>query len=402
MLNSFPIQRKLGAAFVLVIASAAVMMAVFLANILMIRSAIERNNLSQQIHAEALTLESALLRQNSQMRGFLVTGDDSYLKSYNEARDDFDQTAARLEGRLTEPEKLGLLRSARADTLAWRRDWGDRMIAEVHEGGRERAEADVRAAGKAVLITKPVLALRALRDAEDKLIESNTASQQTAITTALITMVLGGIAMIAVALVMARRLGHAIARPIVALTGVMSELASGNHEAHVPDADRADELGDMARAVGVFRDAARAKVEADRDLQTALDAIGQSLHHLSDADLSHRLAGLPAEFAGLGADFNAAMDKLAAAMRVVHDGVGSITGSSGEIRDAVVNLSQRSELQAQNLANSSRSLAEITELMREGRAQVTRANAAMTDARGEAEAGGGVVRRAIEAMNGID
>ena len=99
MLNSFSIQRKLGAAFVLVIASAAVMMAVFLANILMIRSAIERNNLSQQIHAEALTLESALLRQNSQMRGFLVTGDDSYLKSYNEARDDFDQTAARLEGR---------------------------------------------------------------------------------------------------------------------------------------------------------------------------------------------------------------------------------------------------------------------------------------------------------------
>jgi len=402
MLNSLNIQRKLGLSFVLVIASAAVMMAVFLANILMIRSAIERNDLSQQIHAEALTLESALLRQNSQMRGFLVTGDDTYLKSYFEARDDFDHTSAALEAQLTDPDKIAQIRSAREDTLAWRRDWGDRLIDVVKSGGRERAETEVREAGKAVLISKPVLALRALRDAEDKLIADNTARQHSAITTALITLVLGGIAMIALALVLSRKLGQGIARPIVALTGVMSQLASGNHDAHVPDADRDDELGDMARAVGVFRDAARAKVAADRDIQTAVKAIGESLHHLSSADLRHRLGGLPSEFAGLGVDFNAAMDKLSAAMLVVRDGVGSIASTSGEIRDAVTELSQRSEQQALGLANSTRSIEEITGLMREGSAQVTRANSAMIEARSEAEAGGDVVRRAIDAMNGID
>ena len=96
MLNSLNIERKLGLSFVLVIASAAVMMAVFLANILMIRSAMVRNDLSQTIHAEALSLESALLRQNSQIRGYLVTGDTGYLKSYYEARDDFDHTVATL------------------------------------------------------------------------------------------------------------------------------------------------------------------------------------------------------------------------------------------------------------------------------------------------------------------
>ena len=262
MLNSLNIQRKLGLSFVLVIASVAVMMAVFLANILMIRQAIERNDLSQQIHADALTLESTLLRQNSQMRGYLVTGDNSYLKSYYEARDDFDHTSDKLEARLTDPAQIALIRSARADTLAWRHDWGDRLIDEVKAGGRERAEADVRAAGKAVLISKPVLALRSIRDEEDKLITDNAARQQWAITIALITLVLGGIAMIGLALVLSRKLGQGIARPIVALTGVMSQLASGNHEVHVPDADRQDELGDMARAVGVFRDAARDKVAA--------------------------------------------------------------------------------------------------------------------------------------------
>jgi len=402
MLNSLNIRRKLGLSFALVIASAAVMIAVFLANILMIRQAIERNNLSQQIHAEALTLESALLRQNSQMRGYLVTADAGYLKSYTEARDDFDHTANTLEAQLTDPVKIALIRSARDDTLAWRRDWGDRLIDEVKTGGRDRAESQMRAAGKAVLITKPVLSLRALRDAEDKLIAADTARQQSALTIAMVTLVLGGIAMIGLALVLSRKLGQAIAHPIIALTGVMSQLASGNHEVHVPDADRDDELGNMARAVGVFRDSARAKVAADRDIQTAVEAIGASLHHLSAADLSHRLGGLPAEFAGLGVDFNAAMDKLGAAMVVVRDGVGSISSTSGEIRDAVTELSQRSEQQALGLANSSRSIEEITGLMREGSAHVTRANSAMIEARGEAEAGGDVVRRAIEAMNGID
>ncbi len=378
------------------------MMAVFLANVLMIRSAIERNNQSQMIHAEALTLESALLRQNSQMRGFLVTADESYLKSYNDARNDFDRTSTALEAQMSDPEQIAAIRSAREDTLAWRRDWGDRLIEEVKSGGRDRAEADMRAAGKAVLITKPVLSLRSVRDAEDKLIATNAARQQAAITVALVTLVLGGIAMIGLALGLSRKLGQAIAHPIVALTGVMSQLASGNHDVHVPDADRADELGDMARAVGVFRDAARAKVAADNDIKTAVDAIGVSLHHLSSADLSHRLNALPSEFAAIGVDFNAAMDTLGAAMVVVRDGVGSIANTSSEIRDAVSDLSQRSEQQALGLTNSSRSIEEISGLMREGSAQVMRANSAMADARSEAEGGGGVVRSAIEAMNGID
>jgi methyl-accepting chemotaxis protein len=152
----------------------------------------------------------------------------------------------------------------------------------------------------------------------------------------------------------------------------------------------------------VFRDTARAKVAGDHNIQTAVEAIGVSLHHLSSADLSHRLRTLPPEFAAIGIDFNAAMDKLGAAMVVVRDGVSSIANTSSEIRDAVTDLSERSEAQALGLAHSSRSIVEMTSLMREGSSQVTRANGAMIEVRTEAEAGGGIVRRAINAMNGID
>jgi len=396
------IQRRLGLSFAIIIASAAVMMAIFLANVLMIRQAIQLNDFAQGVHADAMTLESALLRQNSQMRGFLVTGDESYLKSYYEARDDFDHTAERLDQILTEPDKLDLVHSARDDVVAWRHDWSDRLIDEVKAGQREAAAEEVRKAGKAVLTTKPVLTLRHLRDIEETAIAANVASQQTAITIALITLVLGGVAMIGLSLMLSRRLGNALARPIVALTEVMTQLAGGRNDVEIPAADRNDELGDMARAVSVFRDAALAKLESERNIKTAVAAIGESLHHLSDADLTHRLRELPPEFTAIAVDFNAAMDRLAAALRVVRDGVGSINSSSSEIRDAVTDLSQRSEQQALNLSTSARSIDQINTLMQEGASLVSRATGSMKEARQEAENGGDIVRRAIVAMNGID
>ena len=88
-----------------------------------------------------MLLETAILRQNSQFRGFLVTGYESYLKSYYEGRDEFDKVVVELKGQLGDVEKQALLEKSRLATLAWRADWGDRIIAEVRAGKREQATA---------------------------------------------------------------------------------------------------------------------------------------------------------------------------------------------------------------------------------------------------------------------
>ncbi|OAN49780.1 chemotaxis protein [Magnetospirillum moscoviense] len=49
-------------------------------------------------------------------------------------------------------------------------------------------------------------------------------------------------------------LNRIIANPIGAMTGFMSVLADGNYAAEVPEVERKDEIGDIARAVKVFRD----------------------------------------------------------------------------------------------------------------------------------------------------
>ena len=402
MLYSLNIPKKLAVAFIAINLSAAVMMAVFATNIAMISGSTERTNFSQSIHAKALGLETALLRQNSQMRGYLVTGDDTYLKSYYEGRDDYDTTSAELEKLIVDPTMHGKLLESREKTLKWRADWGDKSIALVKQGQREAAMDRVRDAGKAALVSDAVLPLRDLRDHEEERIKSESTGQQKAITTAWIALAVGGIALIVLGVSLQRKLSRDIAAPIGDLTETMAALAAGRNDVSAPGTERVDELGNMARAVVVFRDQAVAKVAADQDRERAMSEIGRKLHDLSQSDLRARLENLPPAFSSVSRDFNNALDQLCTVMSSVRGSINSISTGSSEIRQATADLSDRSEQQAARLQSSAAAMDEITRKVGESAGIVAQANRAMSEARGEAEQGGAIVQRAIAAMHGID
>ena len=151
MIESMNIPRKLAVSFMAVTAAAALMMLVFGINIARISASAASNDFSQSVHADSLELETALLRQNSQLRGYLVTADESYLKSYDEAREAYDKTSTDLEAKLKDDPLRTLVVASRDATEAWRRDWGDKYITMVKQGERDRAQDEVRAAGKKVL-----------------------------------------------------------------------------------------------------------------------------------------------------------------------------------------------------------------------------------------------------------
>ena len=59
---------------------------------------------------------------------------------------------------------------------------------------------------------------------------------------------------LAIALLLAWRIGSGIARPIAAMTAAMGTLAAGKLDTEIPARDRCDEVGAMAQAVQVFKD----------------------------------------------------------------------------------------------------------------------------------------------------
>ncbi|MEI5687192.1 methyl-accepting chemotaxis protein [Sphingomonas kyungheensis] len=397
------IPRKLGLSFLAINATAAIVMLVFFLNIQSIERSTARNNISQTIYAKALTLETSMLRQNSQFRGFLVTGDPSYLKSYNEGAKAYDDTAAELEDLLRgDADKLDRLHIANREALAWRRNWGDRLIQWVRDGRREAAEAAVRAAGEKVLVSKVALPLRDLRNVETKEMEANAAQQDRAIHHAVVVLVIGSIALMGLAFTLANVLGRQIARPITALTGVMTDLVAGRNDVDVPATDRYDELGAMAQAVTVFRDTAKAKVAATIERDAAAAKIGDGLRRLAAADLTVRIEGMPDSYLSFADDLNHAAESLSRTVAEVRAGATAILHNTDEISRATQHLSQRTEQQAAAIEQSAAALDEVTRSIHDGAGAAIGASRSMSEAKDEAEQGGTVVREAIAAMQGID
>ncbi|WP_233222255.1 methyl-accepting chemotaxis protein [Allosphingosinicella deserti] len=384
-------------------------MIVFFVNITMISTSTDRNNLSQSIHAKALALETSILRQNSQFRGFLVTGDATYLKSYDEGRDEYDRTSTELEALLTEPAQKDALLKSREETLAWRKQWGDRLIAAVKSGQRESAQAEVRAAGKAVLTSAAVLPLRDIREAQVKLIDENSARQESAISTARIVLVLGAIALIGIAIMLAMMLTRMIARPVTRLTGTMADLAAGKNDIAVPDTDRADELGDMAKAVLVFRDAAVAqekataeKVRSEAAQQQVVSDLAAALGKMSAGDLTVTLKNFPGEYRKLEEDFNAALGALRETMGSIALATGNIHGGSGEISQASDDLSRRTEQQAASLEETAAAMTQITATVQNSAAGAGEANKLVRATQADAKESSKVVGDAVAAMAEIE
>ena len=402
MLERMNIPRRLGFAFVVLNVVAVAVMVACGVSLAMIASVTARNTESQQILADVLALETALLRQNSQLRGFLVTGDQSYLKSYYEGRDDYDKTSAALEGRLTDPGLQEKVRTSRAETLKWRRDWGDKYVAVVKAGNRDAAQEAIRAAGKKVLVSDAVNPLRDIRDAQHAAIDEQSARQAAVITMAWIALALGAALLIGLALALSRALTRSIARPIVALTRAVTDLSQGSNDIDIPGTDRGDELGAMAQAMMVFRDAAIERQRSVAEREDAVARIGQHLAAVAQSDLTVRLTDMPPAFRALADDFNSAMERLSQAMGTVRDSIGAINLTSSEIEHAMTDLASRSEEQASSLQVSSSTMAGLTANIEDNASLAVGVSGAMRQAREEAESGGEVVGRAIQAMGKIE
>jgi methyl-accepting chemotaxis protein len=75
--------------------------------------------------------------------------------------------------------------------------------------------------------------------------------------------IIGTAAILAAAVFFAFLLGRSVSRPLIAITGAMNHLSSGDTNVVIPGSARPDELGTMAKAVQVFKDNAIEKLRLE-------------------------------------------------------------------------------------------------------------------------------------------
>jgi methyl-accepting chemotaxis protein len=217
-------------------------------------------------------------------------------------------------------------------------------------------------------------------------------------------------------------------RPLESMAQAMKRLAAGETDIDISAADRRDEIGEMAKAVQIFKDAAvekrrveaeaieirqgaeaarsRTELEKARDAkedQAAVAALAAGLASLARGELTHRIdVDFAPKTEQLKTDFNRAMAHLHETVATIAAAIGAIKAGTGEISQAADNLSRRTEQQAASLEETAASLNSITDTVTrtaEGARQAARVSGA---AKTSAETSGSVVREAAAAMVKIE
>jgi len=236
------------------------------------------------------------------------------------------------------------------------------------------------------------------------------------------------IALIALGALLTILLEQLLARPIARISGTLSSLAKGDLTVTVDDDARQDEIGDLAKAMAVFKanaieaerlraaqesqraeaEALRASGEAERaaaaaELQRVVDALGAALGKVAGGDLTVQIAAaFPEAYRKLQADFNEALVKLREAMQVVAQNAAAIRGGASEISGAADELSRRTEQQAASLEESAAALEQVTANVNRTAKGAHQASSVVTTARADAEFTSTVARDTVAAMNTIE
>ena len=217
-------------------------------------------------------------------------------------------------------------------------------------------------------------------------------------------------------------------KPILRITQTMTSMASGDLKEAPPHIHRHDEIGAMARALAVFRDAGLAKrqleseaeaarraASAEREarereriaeadaLRFAIQHLGHGLKNLANCDLSSTLDhSFDAKFETLRADFNASVRTLQATMGKILAEAHHLRAQGSEMHGSANDLSRRTEQQAAALEQTAAALEEAASTVKTSTARVDETRNLVKEARRSTSHSADVVTEAISAMHRIE
>ena len=379
-------------------------------------SSLEAVERAHSIISEAKDLQAIAINMETGMRGFLLAGDEAFLEPYNQGIAEFDRLAASLEEQSIESLSQEMRVQKMAKIIAeWREQAVEPLLKLRREIGDAKTMDDmadfVREGRGAAYFHEfseilssfeaEELALMQTRRAENAEISAQT---QTMIPAAiLLAILLGG--------TFALIVGSGLARAVNRITVSMKGLADGDNTVEIHGQERGDEVGQMAHALDVFREALvemqaleQKKAEGrDAELNRVVEELSRELSQLSEGNLQAGIEeAFPEDYEKLRSDFNNTVRNLKGIVGNVVDTSSSIGNGAVEISQASQDLSTRTESQAATLEETAAALDELTASVKSAAEGAKAVEMTMEEARIEAENSDVVVQKAVAAMTEIE
>jgi len=179
-----------------------------------------------------------------------------------------------------------------------------------------------------------------------------------------VTVAIGSVLMIALSLAAGALLSRLISLPIKALTAAMGRLAAGALDAALPDADRRDEVGAMAKALVVFRDnavEARRLAAAELAQQEAKAAHARRLETLMRG-FEGKIGGVVAQLATASGEMTRAATTMACATDQASDRSNAVAAASEETSTNVETVATAAEQLAASIAEIARQVQQSSDV----------------------------------------
>src|SRR5882724_2281220 len=174
------------------------------------------------------------------------------------------------------------------------------------------------------------------------------------------SLVLGTLAILVVAVLIALLLGRGISRPLVAITAVMNRLSGGDTDVVIPGGDRKEELGTMARAVDVFRRnmaetrSLREAQEADKQRsESEKKALQRQMADRFEADVKSLVSAV----AGATEQMQRAASDITTSVNGTSEQAAAAAGASEEASASVSTVAAATEELASSVAEIGRQVA---------------------------------------------
>ncbi len=197
-----------------------------------------------------------------------------------------------------------------------------------------------------------------LAPAEASLIKDFAASNDVShdiIHNSLLTEMVLAAAVLVLGTVLAFLIGRGIVRPLAAMTGAMTRLAAGDKASAIPSSDSRDEIGDMARAVEVFRQNA---LRGDA-LSAAQDA-ERAVKERRAAQLAELVRGFELQVGGLVGQLSSSSTELEATAQSMTATAGQTNTQACEVAAAAEKASSGVQTVAAAAEELSCSISEIS------------------------------------------
>ena len=413
---------------------------------------------TNEVYRATNSILVAIVNQETGLRGYLIAGKDEFLDPYRGGIKDYEAGLAKVK-ELTADNPVQQQRLAALDeqAKAWRTNIAEKEIALMRNAATaEEARAlEAQGAGKSYM-DRIRNTIAEVQETEGTLMVARSAEGDAAVTNSDWVNLAGLIGLTGFALFGGFALYRGIAEPVGSSTTVMRKLAEGDLDVDVPFTELKNELGEMARAVEVFKrnaikvremNAQEAALQAkSADLQSNIGEVVSAavagdftkritknynnvdldrfaaqvnelvasvdrgvaetrrvISALSDGDLT---AGMHGDFQGAFAELrdnvNHTMANLRHLLGQVRVAIETINGGAGEMRTASGELSKRTEQQAASLEETSAALEEITAAVKNSTERATEASHMVDEARRSTEQSSAVVQNAVSAMGRIE